>query len=106
MSSQPHNIKGTIVECKLAFPKEFNKQYLRNKINQNVFKNKNKFSIHRKLFVGGLPPTVDKNMLRSFFQKYGEVEYSIVMTEKATDKPRGMYIYKVFNVFRFWIYCV
>ena len=43
----------------------------------------------RKIFVGGLPPETTKLSLSRFFEKYGEVEYSIVMTDKHTNRPRG-----------------
>ena len=41
------------------------------------------------MFVGGLPPETTKLSLSRFFEKYGEVEYSIVMTDKHTNRPRG-----------------
>ena len=46
-----------------------------------------------KIFVGGLPPEATRQTLSNFFKRYGEVEYSIVMTDKNTNKPRGIYYY-------------
>lgn len=85
MSSQPHIIKGEKVECKKAFPKEYNSQHLLNKYLGN---NKND-SQNRKIFIGGLPPATTKANLIQFFSRYGEIEYCIIMTDKATEKPRG-----------------
>ena len=50
-------------------------------------------SQNRKIFVGGLPPATTKEIMIQFFRRYGEIEYCIVMTDKATDKPRGIYYY-------------
>lgn len=85
--SQPHIIKGTKVELKRAFPKELNNQYILNKSSKTKQKSQD-----RKIFVGGLPSNVNKISLKNFFSQYGEVEYCIVMTDKATDKPRGINI--------------
>ena len=42
-----------------------------------------------KIFIGGLPPEATKFSLSNFFKRYGEIEYSIVMTHKVTYKSRG-----------------
>ena len=42
-----------------------------------------------KIFIGGLPPEATKFSLSNFFKRYGDVEYSIVMTDKVTYKSRG-----------------
>ena len=46
---------------------------------------------NRKIFVGGLPPATTKEIMFQFFRRYGDIEYCIVMTDKTTDKPRGIY---------------
>lgn len=56
---------------------------------KNNSQNERKKQSH-KIFVGGLPPEATKQTLSNFFKKYGEVEYSIVMTDKNTNKPRGI----------------
>ena len=91
LSSQPHIIQGTKVELKRAFPKELNIQYVSNKSSKTKQKSQD-----RKIFVGGLPSNANKMCLKNFFSQYGEVEYCIVMTDKATDKPRG--IYSLYNI--------
>ena len=101
--SQPHIIKGTIIEYKQTFPREFRKQYMRNKNSQSM-KRKQKFPMQWKLYVVGLPPNVEKSELKVFFQKYGAIEYSNVITKQRTDKPKNnsnlIYLYRV------WICCV
>ena len=88
LSSQPHCIKGEKIECKRAFPKELNSQHLQNKSIGNMLNSQN-----RKIFVGGLPPATTKEIMIQFFRRYGEIEYCIVMTDKATDKPRGIFLF-------------
>ena len=46
---------------------------------------------NRNIFVGGLPPATTKEIMFQFFRRYGDIEYCIVMTDKTTDKPRGIY---------------
>ena len=46
----------------------------------------------KKIFVGGIPAEATRQTLINFFQKYGEIEYCIVMTNKETNKPRGIII--------------
>ena len=52
-------------------------------------KDKQMFSMQRKVFVVGLPQNVEGSELKAFFQKYGEIEYSNVITENVTDKPKS-----------------
>ena len=84
--SQPHCIKGEKIECKRAFPKEMNSKHLQNKSYGSMLNAQN-----RKIFVGGLPPATTKEIMFQFFRRYGDIEYCIVMTDKTTDKPRGIY---------------
>ena len=86
--SQPHCIKGEKIECKRAFPKEMNSKHLQNKSYGSMLNAQN-----RKIFVGGLPPATTKEIMFQFFRRYGDIEYCIVMTDKATDKPRGIYLF-------------
>lgn len=41
------------------------------------------------MFVGGLPPTVDDNTFRKYFEVYGPVKDAVVMYEHDTKRPRG-----------------
>ena len=61
---------------------------MKNKNSQSM-KDKQMFSMQRKVFVVGLPQNVEGSELKAFFQKYGEIEYSNVITENVTDKPKS-----------------
>lgn len=61
---------------------------MKNTKSQNI-KDKQMLSMQRKIFVVGLPQNVEGSELKSFFQKYGEIEYSNVITEKVPDKPKS-----------------
>lgn len=63
LSSQPHTIKGEKIECKKAFPKEYNSQHLLNKsLGNNLTDSQN-----RKIFIGGSTSCHNKNELDSIF---------------------------------------
>jgi len=42
-----------------------------------------------KVFVGGLPPTVDYDKLTGYFQKFGAIEDAVVMMDPSTQRSRG-----------------
>merc|ERR1719313_969194 len=42
-----------------------------------------------KVFVGGLPQTVDKQALQEHFEQYGEVRDAVVMVDRTTGRSRG-----------------
>ncbi|KAJ6810038.1 heterogeneous nuclear ribonucleoprotein 1-like [Iris pallida] len=43
----------------------------------------------KKIFVGGLPPTITEDGFRQYFQSYGNVTDVVVMYDQATQRPRG-----------------
>ena len=43
----------------------------------------------RKVFVGGLPPSVDEGSLRAYFGEWGCVEDAVVMYDHENRRPRG-----------------
>ncbi|KAG1679529.1 hypothetical protein FOA52_011130 [Chlamydomonas sp. UWO 241] len=43
----------------------------------------------RKVFVGGLAPSVDDAVLRAYFSDFGEVEDAVVMYDHDNKRPRG-----------------
>jgi RNA recognition motif-containing protein len=43
----------------------------------------------KKIFVGGLAPTVDETALREYFQRFGDVEDAVVMYDPHSSRPRG-----------------
>jgi RNA recognition motif-containing protein len=44
----------------------------------------------RKIFVGGLAPTVDDAALRAYFEGFGAVEDAVVMYDHDNKRPRGV----------------
>lgn len=43
----------------------------------------------RKVFVGGLAPSVDEKVLKQYFEQYGAVEDAVVMYDHENKRPRG-----------------
>eukprot|EP00281_Chroomonas_sp_CCMP1168_P012320 CAMPEP_0206281342 /NCGR_PEP_ID=MMETSP0047_2-20121206/39078_1 /ASSEMBLY_ACC=CAM_ASM_000192 /TAXON_ID=195065 /ORGANISM="Chroomonas mesostigmatica_cf, Strain CCMP1168" /LENGTH=244 /DNA_ID=CAMNT_0053711499 /DNA_START=15 /DNA_END=746 /DNA_ORIENTATION=+ len=77
-----HEIKGRSVEAKSAVPRsQQEKEQARSdpvdsqKIN--------------KIFVGGLAPAVTDADFKEYFEQYGPIQESIVMTDKETNRSRG-----------------
>jgi len=42
-----------------------------------------------KIFVGGLPYHTTDDALRKFFERFGEIDEAVVITDRATGKSRG-----------------
>jgi hypothetical protein len=43
----------------------------------------------RKIFVGGLAPSVDEQVLRQYFEQFGQVDDAVVMYDHDNKRPRG-----------------
>uniref|UniRef100_A0A1J3E8J7 Heterogeneous nuclear ribonucleoprotein 1 n=1 Tax=Noccaea caerulescens TaxID=107243 RepID=A0A1J3E8J7_NOCCA len=43
----------------------------------------------KKIFVGGLPPTLTDDEFRQYFEVYGPVADVVIMHDQATNRPRG-----------------
>ncbi|WOK97168.1 heterogeneous nuclear ribonucleoprotein 1 [Canna indica] len=43
----------------------------------------------KKIFVGGLPPTLTEEGFRQYFESYGTVTDAVVMYDQTTHRPRG-----------------
>ena len=43
----------------------------------------------KKIFVGGLPPTLTEDGFREYFESYGPVTDAVVMYDQNTHRPRG-----------------
>ncbi|XP_074338396.1 heterogeneous nuclear ribonucleoprotein 1-like [Apium graveolens] len=43
----------------------------------------------KKIFVGGLPPTLSEDEFRQYFESYGQVTDVVVMYDQQTNRPRG-----------------
>jgi len=45
--------------------------------------------LHNKVFVGGIPPHVDRDTLRQIFEQFGPVQDAVVMLDQVTNRSRG-----------------
>ena len=57
-----------------------------------------------KIFVGGLPYHTTDDTLRQFFDKFGEIEEAVVITDRQTGKSRGYGFVSILAVFTGQIY--
>jgi hypothetical protein len=58
-----------------------------------------------KIFVGGLPYHTTDETLRRFFERFGEIEEAVVITDRATGKSRGYgFVSLNFTYFYFIVY--
>lgn len=103
LRTQPHYINGKKVDCKIAIPKNKlnnenskkskkkmkEKKNKNNSISINISSNKSQPLYFRKMFVGGLHPSLTTQNLISYFSQFGEIEKGIIMTDKLTGKSRG-----------------
>ncbi|XP_030974274.1 heterogeneous nuclear ribonucleoprotein 1 [Quercus lobata] len=85
-----HTIDARTVEAKRALSREEqqtsakagNPNFARNSGGGGAFRTK-------KIFVGGLPPTLSEEGFREYFQAYGHVTDVVVMYDQNTGRPRG-----------------
>ena len=71
------------VEAKKAVPKEDHAGLrAQNGVGQTPQRTK-------KVFVGGLAPTVDETAFRQYFEQFGPVEDAVVMYDHDNKRPRG-----------------
>ena len=91
---QPVQIHGRTVEVKLASPQPLSDQPKEHhdpaSVNDDRVRTEQppEQSQYR-VFVGGLPPEVDKAELRVIFERFGVVVDSVVMIDAATHRSRG-----------------
>ncbi|KAJ7974629.1 Heterogeneous nuclear ribonucleoprotein 1 [Quillaja saponaria] len=71
---ETHTINGKQVEIKRTIP--------RGAAGSRDFKTK-------KIFVGGIPATVDEDELRDFFSSYGDIREQQIMRDHSTNRSRG-----------------
>ena len=43
----------------------------------------------RKVFVGGLPHSLQLDSFRGYFHNFGQIEDCVILSDKRTNKPRG-----------------
>ncbi|XP_059632315.1 heterogeneous nuclear ribonucleoprotein 1 [Cornus florida] len=84
-----HVIDGRTVEAKRALSRE--EQQTSKAGNPNTGRNVGGGGNFRtkKIFVGGLPPTLTEDGFRQYFEAYGSVTDVVVMYDQSTNRPRG-----------------
>ncbi|WOH08613.1 hypothetical protein DCAR_0728057 [Daucus carota subsp. sativus] len=84
-----HVIDGRTVEAKRAMSRE--EQQVSKSGNASAGRNFGGGGSDRtkKIFVGGLPPTMSEDEFRLYFQSYGNVTDVVVMYDQQTNRPRG-----------------
>ncbi|DBB01762.1 TPA: hypothetical protein ACH3X1_000380 [Trebouxia sp. C0004] len=76
-----HTIDRREVEAKKAVPKDDQPTMRYGGVQQT--------QRTRKIFVGGLAPSVDELAFRKYFEQYGSVEDAVVMYDHDNKRPRG-----------------
>ncbi|KAE9586376.1 hypothetical protein Lal_00013718 [Lupinus albus] len=87
-----HVIDGRTVDAKRALSREDQQISFNSKSgNSNSARNSgNGGNIRtKKIFVGGLPPTLTEEKFREYFEAYGQVTDVVVMYDQNTGRPRG-----------------
>ncbi|CAL0328424.1 unnamed protein product [Lupinus luteus] len=87
-----HVIDGRTVDVKRALSREDQQSSFNSRSgNSNSARNSgNGGNIRtKKIFVGGLPPTLTEEKFREYFEAYGQVTDVVVMYDQNTGRPRG-----------------
>lgn len=81
-----HNIDGRTVEARKAISRDEQHSLTRS----NVGSRKPAGQIRtKKMFVGGLAPTVTENDFRKYFEQFGTITDVVVMYDPGSQRPRG-----------------
>ncbi|KAM7253408.1 hypothetical protein ACFE04_008760 [Oxalis oulophora] len=85
-----HTIDGRAVEAKKALSKEEQQNSSRSG-NGSAGRNSSGGGNFRtkKIFVGGLPPTLSEDGFRQYFEQFGQVTDVVIMYDQNTQRPRG-----------------
>jgi len=78
--AQEHSLDGRVLDVKRAVPRD--KAPLPASQTEKVYESK-------KIFVGGLPPSVTETEFKDYFSKFGKVTESIIMLDRASNASRG-----------------
>ena len=91
-----HIIDGSKVECKVFLNEKDKLSFLKDKNIGNFLEKQEKHnSLYsnsyqcKKIFLGGLAPTVKEDDLMQYFSTFGQVDQAIVMKDRYTKKSRG-----------------
>eukprot|EP01018_Ginkgo_biloba_P035410 Gb_12227 [translate_table: standard] len=83
---EKHTIDGRMVEAKKAVPRDEQQNISRS---NSGFSGTGLPSKTKKVFVGGLAPTVTENDFKEYFEQFGTIVDVVVMYDQATQRPRG-----------------
>ncbi|XP_038995372.1 heterogeneous nuclear ribonucleoprotein 1-like [Hibiscus syriacus] len=88
---EKHTIDGRTVEVKRALSREEQQTSARSgNVNQGRNSGSGGGNIRtKKIFVGGLPPTLTEDGFRQYFETYGNVTDVVIMYDQNTQRPRG-----------------
>ncbi|KAI4303965.1 hypothetical protein MLD38_039541 [Melastoma candidum] len=86
---EKHTIDGRLIEAKRALSREEQQTNARSGYS-NPGRGSGGGEIKtKKIFVGGLPPTLTEDEFRQYFETYGNVTDVVIMYDQATQRPRG-----------------
>ncbi|KAE8734148.1 Heteroproteinous nuclear ribonucleoprotein 1 [Hibiscus syriacus] len=87
---EKHTIDSRTVEAKRALSKEEQQTSARSgNFNQGRNSGGGGNIRTKKIFVGGLPPTLTEDGFRQYFEAYGHVTDVVIMYDQNTQRPRG-----------------
>ncbi|KAK6254704.1 hypothetical protein SCA6_016009 [Theobroma cacao] len=87
---EKHTIDGRTVEAKRALSREEQQTSARSgNLNQGRNSGSGGNIRTKKIFVGGLPPTLTEDGFRQYFEAYGHVIDVVIMYDQNTQRPRG-----------------
>ncbi|PPR91992.1 hypothetical protein GOBAR_AA28690 [Gossypium barbadense] len=87
---EKHTIDGRTVEAKRALSREEQQTPVRSgNFNQGRNSGGGGNIRTKKIFVGGLPPTLTEDGFRQYFEAYGHVTDVVIMYDQNTQRPRG-----------------
>lgn len=97
VASGQHTINGRQVEAKKAVPRDGDSNGTRQQPNPQAQAKpgieatveQNQDVRTKKIFVGGLPPTITEEAFRGYFEEFGKIQDAVVMYDHATNRPRG-----------------
>ncbi|KAH9614350.1 hypothetical protein KSS87_011919 [Heliosperma pusillum] len=83
-----HTIDGRMVEAKRALSRE-DQNAFRQDSSQGRTSGGGGNIRTKKIFVGGLPPTLTDEEFRQYFENFGQVTDAVIMYDQSTQRPRG-----------------
>ncbi|KAL9228246.1 hypothetical protein vseg_003848 [Gypsophila vaccaria] len=83
-----HTIDGRLVEVKRALSRE-EQSTMRQETSNDGRGSGGGGNRTKKIFVGGLPPSVTEEGFRQYFENFGHVTDAVIMYDQTTQRPRG-----------------